>query len=329
MARHKKPSRPTGPKKPPLTHFLCLPLVNPTSKPQLEASLAKFKDDVTSQGPGSDGEATKDAQSPEDTITASVHAKAIRPVGALHCTLGVMSLKQEELKAAVELLNSLNIQSLLRASSDQSSQTEEQKTDDESTDEPSSLERPITPPAAKCSQGALTVDLKGLQSMHAPHKTSILYTAPSDASDRLYNFCLALQKVFKERGLLVEDNRELKLHATIVNTIYAKSRKRPPRGKHQQRSSSAAYQGETSSAAGTEPGDSNDNGSSGHGPNANAPLKIDATQILEKYRDYVWADNVILDRVAICEMGAKKILDDQGNVKAEEYTEVASVALPT
>lgn len=137
--------------------------------------------------------------------------------------------------------------------------------------------------------------------MHAPERTSILYTAPSDPSDRLYNFCLALQQTFKDRDLLVEDNRQLKLHATLVNTIYAKGRKRPQ---------------PTSDR------------SSGHGPHANAPLKIDATRMLEKYRDFVWADNVVLDRVAICEMGAKKVLDGEGNVVKEEYTEVAAVRLP-
>lgn len=67
----------------------------------------------------------------------------------------------------------------------------------------------------------------------------------------------------------------------------------------------------------------------GHGPNANAPLKIDATAMLERFKDFVWAEGFVLDRIAICEMGAKKITNDEGTVVAEEYTEVASVQLPT
>lgn len=67
--------------------------------------------------------------------------------------------------------------------------------------------------------------------------------------------------------------------------------------------------------------------SSGHGPDANAPLKMDATELLEKYKDFIWAENITLDRVAICEMGVKKELDDRGKVIREEYKEVAIIAL--
>lgn len=127
--------------------------------------------------------------------------------------------------------------------------------------------------------------------MHAPEKTSIVYIEPYDPTGRLYPLCLALQDVFRRSELLVPDDRELKLHATLVNTIYTKGRK-----------------------------------SQGHGPNANAPLKIDARALLEKYSDFVWAKDVVLDRIAICEMGAKKRIEN-GEVVGEEYTEVASVPL--
>ena len=82
------------------------------------------------------------------------------------------------------------------------------------------------------------------------------------------------------------------MHATLVNTIYAKGDK-----------------------------------SQGHGRNANAPLKIDARALLDKYADFVWAKDVVLDRIAICEMGAKQRIEN-GVVVGEEYTEVASVPLP-
>lgn len=316
MAKYKRPHKPSAQKKPPLTHFLCLPLVTPTSKPQLEASLAKFKDHVTSTGSTTPGiaEAAKSEVSTDETVLPLIHPKAIRPVGALHCTLGVMSLKQNELKEAVELLNALDVQTLLQGDTPVLEPAEGTKAAEQGDGGTASLQRPITPPQVDRSIGPLTVDLKGLESMHAPQKTSILYTAPSDASERLYDFCLAVQKTFKDRDLLVEDDRALKLHATIVNTIYAKGKKRPARA------SAAEGRGQASSATGTD---------EGHGPNANAPLKIDAIQLLEKYKDYTWAENVVLNRIAICEMGAKKVLDDQGNVKAEEYTEIASIALPT
>jgi activating signal cointegrator complex subunit 1 len=161
--------------------------------------------------------------------------------------------------------------------------------------------------------------------MHSPKQTSILYIAPTDETGRLTPFCIALQKMFKDKGFMIDD-RPLKLHATIVNTIYAKGRKRPPRSNAYESSSGNA---KAKHQLGEVDPSTPDDRSQGHGPNANAPLKIDATAILEKYEDFVWAKDVVLDRVAICEMGAKKVVDEEGNVKDEEYTEVACIALPT
>lgn len=115
-------------------------------------------------------------------------------------------------------------------------------------------------------------------------------TSPEDASGRIYALCLALKEKFSE--FLIDDKRELKLHATIVNTIYAKGRKQPGR----------------------------------HGRSDN---KIDARGLLALFDNWTFAEDVRLDRVAICEMGAKKILDGDGNVFSEEYLEVATVDLPT
>ncbi|KAK4507146.1 hypothetical protein PRZ48_000880 [Zasmidium cellare] len=216
---------------------------------------------------------------------------AIRPVGALHCTLGVMSLTKDQLSQATSFLENLDVRSLLSGTVRDSATTSEQGTTD-------------------TSSARLVVDLKGLESMHAPEKTSILYSGPFDKSERLYPFCLAVQQLFQDKGFLVEDDRKLKLHATIVNTIYAKGKKLPGR-----RASNQAQQ--------------NDSDAQGHGPNANAPLKLDARALLDEYQDFAWAENVTLNRLAICEMGAKKITDDEGKVIAEQYTEVASIGLPS
>lgn len=171
--------------------------------------------------------------------------------------------------------------------------------------------------------------------MHAPEKTSILYTAPEDSSDRLYAFCVALQDIFKRKEMLVPDDRKLKLHATIVNTIYAKGRRKRPSPRKQSRDTSEPSRTQpklrddaVEGNAGADQSEQDDR-SQGHGPNANTPLKIDARGILEKYGDFAWAGDVVLDRVAICEMGAKKKFDDGGRLVGEEYTEVASVKLPT
>ena len=322
MARQKGPKRPPAPKKPALTHFLCLPLVTPTSRPQLEASVAQFRDDVCQ----TDTDVVLEDGSPEQSnVSQPVHPKAIRPVGALHCTLGVMSLKSNELLEVIDFLKGVDIQQLLKQTVDTFASAGNLAPAENETAGSSSVNQRITPPNVERSTAPLTVDLKGLVSMHALEKTSILYSAPEDATGRLYPFCVALQKLFKDKGFMVEDNRELKLHATIVNTIYAKGKARARRCNL--KPNSAEPGGESAKYGGS--ADRQDARSQGHGPNANAPLKIDATAILRKYKDFVWAENVVLDRVAICEMGAKKTLDEDGNVKAEEYTEVAAVALST
>ncbi|KAK5131497.1 hypothetical protein LTR08_000891 [Meristemomyces frigidus] len=349
MGRSRKPA---GQKKPPLTHFLCLPLVTSDSRPKLENALAQFGDTVAIRDGASAFRAGKEDENglvAQETAIRCVHPKAIRPVGALHCTLGVMSLSKQDLSKAVDLLGGLDVVQVLKATHD-SGVTEQpwsskQPVESKPKNGPASLERPISPPSITRDVAPLVIDLRGLVSMHAPHQISILYSAPSDSSGRLRDFCLAVQKIFKDATLLVPDDRELKLHATIVNTIYAKSRKRPPRGSAKQQTSEPVrivpteqpdIQATSSTATGhndaqreqSEDGKQGDR-SQGHGPNANAPLKIDATAILEKFGTFVWAENVALDRIAICEMGAKKIMNAAGMVVAEEYIEVASVRLPT
>lgn len=287
--------KPPAPKKPPLTHFLCLPLVTASSKPQLEASLQSFRDDVS---PNESTHTNEANTAPEGSTNASnqtatrIHPKAIRPVGVLHCTLGVMSLNEEQLNEAITLLKSIDIEHLLSTATASSPEPPNTQPTNQ-TDPPSSLSTPISPPPT--NPKPLQIDLKSLTSMHSPQSTSILYTAPTDPSSRLHPFCLSLQSLFRAHDLLVPDSRPLKLHATLVNTIYAKGRGR----------------------------------GSGHGPDANAPLKFDARGLLERYEGCVWAEGVLLDRVAICEMGAKKVVGEGGEVLGEEYVEVASVALPT
>lgn len=240
-------------------------------------------------------------------------------MGALHCTLGVMSLlKTDELSQAKAFLESLDVPSLLAKA-----------VEGEMTDADPATKQALT----SCSVSEpLVIHLKGLQSMHPPEKTSILYSAPTDLSERLYPFCLAVQKLFNDKGLLVEDDRKLKLHATIVNTIYAKGRRPPSKtsGKPSAERPPGSGSGGTVSTNLGASGPQQDDGSvQGHGPRANAPLKIDARALLDEYQDFVWTDNVSLDRLTICEMGAKKVTDAGGNVIAERYTEVASIALPT
>ena len=426
------------PKKPPLTHFLSLPIVNESSRSQLQDSLSRFADDITGAG-------------------SIFHEKALRPLGALHFTIGVMSLMEKErLDGAVQILRNLDIHEMLSnaeietsqdsapntlleiakadssgtaeqiehtnepsklqnaeiletvsdrhtaseiSSSDQevSSTAEKKKwTVEPFSSEPlSSLMRPVSPPSwprpasetttvpsrRSCDpESPLNLKITALCPMQSPHKTSILYASVEDASSRLLPFASNLKKSFTEAGFLVLDARPLKLHATIVNTIYAKqghprARRRraknstetstqephnrelheaqvaklesedehhqaQPEDEHRQPESEDEHHDRSGTAGEDEKseGEDEDRGEVGGGA-SNAddreepqkpkfPMRFDARSLIEKYKDFVWASDVHLDRLAICEMGAKKVYDANGKLLEGKYTEIASIPLP-
>ena len=266
----------------PLTHFLCLPLVTPSSRSQLLASLQQFTAVVTN---------------PENEEPMVIPPKAVRPVGTVHLTLGVMSLQTpDRVVAASEFLRSLNVRDMLRGASEV--RETGPVTVPETAAETDSMPRADEDPEAGCSVSIcpLAVTLSGLHPMHSPSSTSILYASPLDVTARLYPFSLALRQAFTNAEFLLPDDRDLRLHATIVNTIYAKEKISRAKGR-------------------------------GHGKNNKGSRKFDAQEVIAKYRDFEWAQDVHIERVSICEMGAKKIIEDE-EVINEEYLEIASVPLP-
>lgn len=314
-------------KKPQLTHFLCLPLVNDSSHPQLAKSLANLREEL--------GE------------TGLVPLKAVRPVGTLHLTLGVMSLSDFQVESAIRYLEALDVQKILYYITAQCL-AERAATDGTVSENLNAYAMPDTE--------ALTIDLKGLVPMQAPHKTSILYAEPLDTTQRLQPFGEKLKHEFTKEGFLIEDKRSLRLHATIVNTIYAKAKAKGKGGRAgvfaRQRKEDESARGidgvdaadehdDGASTAGstidgdgevtTAPPDPSTtetkvarlNGADGHGPNAKSWIRFDARGLIERYKDAMWAESVRVDRLQICKMGARKILDDKGAVVAEEYEVVS------
>jgi activating signal cointegrator complex subunit 1 len=273
-------------KRPPLTHFLCYPLVNETTRPEIQKSLERFREEVAEKG--------------------VIPPKAVRPVGTLHLTLGVMSVPSEEaLQEEIRRLQALDLRSLLSASAPQQTEVES-------------------------IPGPLTVSLRGLVPMQSPRQTSILYATPVDATGRLQKFSEGLKSAFGEgeEACLVKDSRPLKLHATIVNTIYAKSGGRGGSGKGKKGAHVDREEPQTSSTADSQTTATALNptfdGSTGHGPHAKSWLRFDASELIEQHQDFVWADGVAIDRIHICKMGAKKILNEEGDVMDEQYEVVAT-----
>lgn len=320
-ARGSKKNGKGGAKKPPLTHFLCLPLVTDTSRPQLQEGLDQFEKDLASDSP--------------------VPTKAVRPVGTLHLTLGVMSLDAKELENAKQYLEDLDVHTLLR-------DITHRRIAEKAAEEGIIGENLV--PAAMPDTDALTINLEALMPMQALNKTSILYAEPRDPSQRLPLFASALRERFTEAGLLVADTRPLKLHATIMNTIYAK----PKRGRGRSKSSKLKHglkhiehkvsphhrhdgddhydegDDDSTSTVGSADGDQDQAQPAtgeGHGPDGKSWMRFDATNLVEKYKGFVWARDVRIDRVCICEMGAKKIWsgshEGDGEILDEQYKAVA------
>ncbi|KAK8183900.1 AKAP7 2'5' RNA ligase-like domain-containing protein [Phyllosticta citribraziliensis] len=291
-----------GEKKPQLTHFLCIPLVTDASRPQLEASMARFRREVLGEEEGggerrgaydhgraaeksTDGDTLRSngeypAQTPGNgdntthgtaataTAASPFPPSAVRPVGTLHLTLGVMSLRDDASMArAHELLRSLNLSSLLHSSTSTS----------QFANQPH-LAHPPSETGNTPHEPPLTLSLRGLHPMHSPTRTSILYAAPHDPTARLYAFASAVRDAFAP--LLVPDDRPLRLHATVVNTIYAKER----RGR----------------AGGGGKKKSRDSG------------KFDAREVMQRFDGFVWAEGVRVEGVAVCEMGARELEEGRG-----------------
>src|ERR1700759_2374159 len=95
---HARRGRTSGGGQTPLTHFLCLPLVTSSSRPELEASLEQFKRIAREVN-------EKPSTSILPTGQLNIPLRAIRPVDTLHLTLGVMSLQEDhKLQEAIDLL---------------------------------------------------------------------------------------------------------------------------------------------------------------------------------------------------------------------------------
>lgn len=168
------------------THFLCIPLVTSTSRPQLQKSLQAFRSDI------------RDCHTPESPC--GIPENAIRPLGTLHLTLGVMNLLTDErIDGALALLHSLDIPSLISVTSvglESAGKLKEKST---------SKDADIKP---------LKVTLRGLESMDPPSNTPILYSPPDNVDRRLYHFCSKLKDAFSD---FLVPQWPLILHATIVN----------------------------------------------------------------------------------------------------------------
>lgn len=208
-------------KKPQLTHFLCLPLVNSISLPQLESSLATFKAAIPVP-PAAQREQSQNGG--KEALVGQgrplIPDGALRPVGTLHLTLGVMSLPTKERFAeALEFFQSLDLVAMIHEAGEKA---EKSKSGKKRSEEPiSSLpeSRGEFDPAQETAGSTATLPQKttpqpfniSLESLHAlprARSATVLHAAPVDPTSRLYPFCEMLRDKFLEAGFLQGEYKE-------------------------------------------------------------------------------------------------------------------------
>ncbi|KAF8580553.1 hypothetical protein K439DRAFT_1356664 [Ramaria rubella] len=186
-------------KKPPLTHFLSLPIGH---HPALRDQWVQISSALLDSSPSIPG----------------LHESIIVKPGGLHVTLGVLSLVSRER---------------------QQKKTSRRHTIDEALRLLQSLEAPIKHLLA--NECPLIIPLEFMDVMRSRpnqklEQSHVMWAGPdlaSNAGKRLNSVCELIHATFKNAGML-QDDRPLKLHCTLINTVYRKEKatgeqKRPPR----------------------------------------------------------------------------------------------------
>ncbi|KAE8310396.1 AKAP7 2'5' RNA ligase-like domain-containing protein [Aspergillus transmontanensis] len=192
-------------KRPHLTHFLCLPLVNSASLPQLESSLAVFKASIPRR--------TLRYGAPEQPL---IPDGALRPVGTLHLTLGVMSLPtKERLNEAIEFFQSLDLVTMVREAEKIASARAQRK--NRNAPSVSATEQSFRLSAGEVAKShdesrpsPFTLSLESLHALPRARTATVLHATPVDPTARLYPFCELLRDKFLEAGFLLGEQKKEK-----------------------------------------------------------------------------------------------------------------------
>ncbi|KAI5843827.1 hypothetical protein DFP73DRAFT_585128 [Morchella snyderi] len=260
---------PRPPRRPPLTHFLSIPLNTPAALPELQSALADLSAHFTPR---------------------LLPAAAVRPAATLHLTLGVMSLPTPaHVDSAIALLASLDLPGILRSVAEPPSPdhaeggvalpVEEGAPTPPPPPDPAEggVALPVeegaptpTPPPPPPPPPPLKITLRDLATPGPPRRATVLYAVPHDATGRLPRFAEHVRARFTAAGLLAPEAgapRPLLLHATVVNTVYV----------------------------------------SGRGGSRAGRVTFDAAEALEWGRGRVFAEEVEVAGVCVCRMGEEVV----------------------
>ena len=177
-----------------------------------------------------------------------------------------------------------------------------------------SLSRAINPPLTTAPiqqatstepQVPFTVSLRGLAAFPSPANATVLHARPHDPTNRLHHFCIALRRSFEDAGLMARETRDLKLHVSLVNTIYA--------GKDKKRREKGGRRGRNEAIDARELLETFNRRGRRLSRDADTPNRFPArvVEYKQEHEEFVWAEDVVIDRVRICKMGAKAVEDTE------------------
>ncbi|KIV77400.1 hypothetical protein PV11_09197 [Exophiala sideris] len=165
------------------------------------------------------------------------------------------------------------------------------------------------------SPTSISVTLSSLGTFPKPSGSRVFYADPHDSTSRLQTFGELIQLRFKDAGLVTE-TRPLVLHATVANLIYAKQwNKQRRKGRKCPLSVDARdlLKYFNDGRAARDRAEAESESKSEHGTEAGT----------RPASEYLWAKDIVIDRVRICKMGAEKSEDEGLGL---EYVPIAEKA---
>ena len=265
----------------------------------------------------------------------------IKPTGSLHLTLGALHLRSpNEVERAVRHLRELDIEQMLTEASPapSSSDSREFKVITEGSETGAGQRaggRPTSQPLVVSRFTLAALPLRGKPQNSIPTSARVLYLQPHEPTGRLLPFCESIVESFRQAGIMtpldpdgptVRD--QLTLHGSILNTNYVQPyHKFHSRGDDsvQERSASLA---ETSQREGHDPL-RHQSRTQGRGKWIKHPRTFDPRPILEQTQLIEWPQNLVLDRLSMCEMGCRYTWDQDGQYEDGYYHEVCTRNLPS